>query len=169
MSCNLALSGIPRDCEGSIGGVKAVYFINHDQLGEVTVTEETGIVSAITPTDSGKFFEVFSKKDTATFTTAMLDNHSFQSTLTITVERMTAAKRMQVGVLLHNELAAIVKDNNGVFWLIGDDTALEASASDVGATGAAKTDTNAYTITLTDVSRALPKTIDPSIVEALIG
>lgn len=168
MACNQTLSGIPRDCEGSIGGVKRVLFINRDQLGALTVGD-TGIVTDIATTESAKFYEFFTKKNTATFTTAMLENRSYQSTLAITIERMTASKRVQVMALLHNELSAIVEDNNGVYWLIGDDVALEATATDVAATGAAFTDTNAYTLTLTDTSRALPKTVDASIIDGLIG
>lgn len=173
MACNQVLAGIPRDCEGSIGGVKRILFINHDQLGEVTIDETTGVVTAITTEDTAKFKEFFAKKGTASFTTALVvgdgDNRSYQATLVMNFGKMTAAKRVEMSALLANELAAIVQDNNGVYWLIGKDVPLQASAGDVGATGAATTDANAYTATLTDMSQILHPTVDATIVDALVG
>lgn len=172
MACNQVLSGIPRDCEGSIGGVKRVLFINHDQLGKVEITEETGIVSAITPTDSAKFFEYYPKKNTASFAPALTvgdgDNRSYQATLVLNFGKMTAAKRMQMQALLANELAAIVEDNNGTCWLVGKDVPLQATEGG-GNTGTAMTDANAYTVTMTDMAKELHPTVDASIVAGLIG
>lgn len=170
MSCNQVLSGIPRDCEGSIGGVKRVLFINHDALGEVTVNEETGVVTAINAT--GKFEEYIPKKNTASFAPALTvgdgDNRSYTATLVLNFGKMTAAKRVSVLPLLANELAAIVEDNNGVYWLVGKDIPLQATEGG-GNTGTAMTDANAYTVTMTDMSMTLHPTVDPTIVEGLLG
>ena len=160
MSCNQVLSGIPRDCEGSIGGVKRVLFINHDALGKVTVNEETGVVTAIEAT--GKFQEYIPKKNTASFAPALTvgdgDNRSYTATLVLNFGKMTAAKRVSVLPLLANELAAIVEDNNGIYWLVGKDIALQATEGG-GNTGTA----------MTDMSMTLHPTVDPTIVEGLLG
>ena len=170
MACNQVLSGIPRDCEGSIGGVKRVLFINHDQLGKITVEEETGVVTAIEPT--GKFSEYIPKKNTASFAPALTvgdgDNRSYTATLVLNFGKMTAAKRVSVLPLLANELAAIVEDNNGIFWLVGKDIPLQATEGG-GNTGTATTDANAYTVTMTDMSMTLHHTVSAEIIEGLFA
>lgn len=169
MACNQTLSSIPRDCESSIGGVKRVLFINHDQLGVVTLDEQTGMVKTLTP--SGKFVEVFPKKGTASLATALAvgdgDNRQYNSTLVMNFGKMTAAKRVAIVPLFANELAAIVQDNNGNYWLIGKDVPLSSSAGDAN-TGTAVADANAYTVTLTDAALALPYAVDPSIIDGLL-
>lgn len=169
MACNQTLSGIPRDCEGSIGGVKRVLFINHDQLGAVTIGE-TGIVSAIAA--DGKFYEFIPKKNTASFAPALVvgdgDNRSYQATLVLNFGKMTAAKRVQMQALLANELAAIVEDNNGTYWLVGKDIPLQATEGG-GNTGTAMTDANAYTVTLTDMAKELHMTVDAKAIDTLLA
>ena len=168
MACNLTLNSIPRDCESSIGGVKRVLFVNHDQLGKITVDETTGMVKAI---DGGGKFEVVNlKKGAASLATAMNvgdGGKQYTSTLTINFGKMTASKRLHILPLLANELAAIVEDNNGNYWLAGKDVPLEASANDSN-TGTAVSDANGYTVTMTDTSLEIPLAVDPSIVEGLI-
>ena len=65
----------------------------------------------------------------------------------------------------------IVKDNNGVYWFLGYDEPVNATAGG-GQTGQAKTDANQYTITLTDESHELPyevsKTFGDSLTKELI-
>lgn len=173
MACNQVLGGIPRDCESSIGGVKRVLFINHDQLGKVTIEESTGIVTAIEPVNGGKFFEYYPKKDTASFAPVLQvgegDNRSFKSTLTMNFGKMTASKRVQVNALLINELAAIIEDKNGNYWLAGKDSPLQADPDSGGTTGAAMTDSNAYTVTMSEMSLTLHHPVDATIIDALIG
>lgn len=170
MACNQTLSGIPRDCEGSIGGVKRVLFINHDQLGTVTASD-TG-VSAITPVSGGTFQEYIPKKNTASFAPALVvgdgDNRSYQATLVLNFGKMTASKRVQMQALLANELAAIVEDNNGTYWLLGKDIPLQATEGG-GTTGTAMTDANAYTVTLTDMAKELHYTVDAGIIADLLA
>ena len=170
MSCNQVLSGIPRDCEGSIGGVKRVLFINHDALGKVTVNEETGVVTAIEAV--GKFQEYIPKKDTASFASALEvgegDNRAFVATLVMNFGKLTASKRVSVLPLLVNELAAIVEDNNGVFWLVGKNIPLQATEGGLNS-GTTISDTSAFTVTMTDRSVTLHHTVDPTIVEGLLG
>ena len=170
MACNQVLSNIPRDCESSIGGVKRVLFVNHDQLGALTIDESTGMVKTIE--GAGKFVEVYPKKGTASLATALAkgdgDNTQYNSTIVLNFGKMTAAKRLSILPLFANELAAIVQDNNGNYWLVGKDVALSASAGD-GNTGTAVADANAYTVTLTDASLELPYAVDPSIIEGLLS
>lgn len=168
MACNQALSGIPRDCEASIGGVKRVLFINYDQRGDITA--ENGVVTAITPDASAKFQVFYPKKGTASFAPGLQvgegDNRIFSSVLTLNFGKMTASKRVEMQALLSNELTAIVEDNNGVYWLAGNDLPLQATEGG-GTTGAALTDANSFTATMADYSKELPMTVSADIIAAL--
>lgn len=144
-------------------------FVNHDQLGAVTADETTGFAKNISGT--GKFQEVALKKGKASLATALTvgdGGNQYTSTLTINFGKMTASKRMSILPLLANELAAIVEDNNGNYWLVGKDVPLEASASDSN-TGTAVTDANNYTVTFTDTSLEIPLAVDPSIIDDLMA
>ena len=72
-----------------------------------------------------------------------------------------------MSALAVNELVAIVKDANGVYWYLGMDEAIAATAGD-GATGTARGDGNRYTITLQDTSSTFPFEVEASVVEGLI-
>lgn len=144
-------------------------FINYDQRGEITA--EDGVVTAITPKDSAKFMEFFPKKGTASFAPGLTvgdgDNRLYSSVLTLNFGKMTGSKRLAMQALLSNELTAIVEDNNGTYWLAGYDLPLQATEGG-GTTGAALTDANAFTVTMSDYSKELPMTVTQSIVDPLI-
>ena len=81
--------------------------------------------------------------------------------------KMDTAKRIEMSALSVNELVAIVKDANGIYWYLGMDEAISATAGD-GATGTARGDGNRYTITLQDNSSTFPYEVDSTIIAGLI-
>ena len=63
---------------------------------------------------------------------------------------------------------AVVEDANGEMWFLGANGPLTATAG-TGETGTAKSDRNAYTLTLTDESLGFPMSLDESAKEAVKG
>lgn len=170
MACNVAINGLAVDCLPSIGGVSEVYIVNSDSVDEVTVTDEK--VSAITLVSAAKFKKFWFRRNTASMTsTATIDvttGANFVTTdLALQFNRMDTAKRTEIAALSINEMAVIVKDANGVYWYLGYDHPVIASAAD-GATGTASTDANKYGITLQDISQQMPYEVDATIVAGLI-
>ena len=86
--------------------------------------------------------------------------------LVINFSRMETTKRIEMQALLLDEVMVIVKDSNGVYWFLGYDEPVTATAGG-GQTGQAKTDANQYTITLTDESHELPYEVSKSFGETL--
>ena len=82
--------------------------------------------------------------------------------------RMETPKRVEMTALAQNELALIVKDANGKYWLLGKDEPVMATAGE-GVTGTARGDRNGYGITLQDTSLEMPFEVDETIVAGLIG
>ena len=80
---------------------------------------------------------------------------------------METTKRVEITALSVNDLVAIVKDANGVYWYLGYDEPVNASAGD-GQTGTARGDANRYSITLQDISKEMPMEVDASIIEGLL-
>lgn len=152
MACNQTLNGLVNDCATSMGGIVEVYIANHDDVSEVTVT--TDKVTAITMNAEAKFKRYFFRKGTGSMTSTLnvdtANGVNYVSTdLVLLFSRMETTKRVEMAALSVNDLAVIVKDANGVYWYLGYDEPVTASAGD-GQTGTARSDGNRYSITLQD-------------------
>lgn len=170
MSCTQTLSGLARDCSSNMGGIVEVYIANYDDVTAKTLTD--GKISAITMASSAKFKKYSFAKNTGNLTsTYNLDPAAgvkyVTSQLLLQFNRMETTKRVEMTALALGDLAVIVKDANGVFWYLGYDEPVNASAGD-GNTGTARADANRYTITLQDESLQMPYEVLSSIIDGLL-
>ena len=161
MACNQAISGLVQDCATSKGGVAEVYLANYDALSAITVTD--GQVTGITMATGKKFKRYYFRPGTSSMTSTLnLDVAAgvnfVQTLLNMLFSRMETTKRIEMSALAVNDLRGIVKDSNGVYWLLGEEEPMIANAGD-GQTGTAKTDANRYSITLEDNNTSFPKEI----------
>lgn len=161
MACNQTISGIVQDCLTSKGGVAEVYLANYEDVTDVTVAD--GEVKGITMASGKKFKRFYFRPGTSSMTSTLnIDNAAgvnfVQTLLTMLFSRMETTKRVEMSALAVNDLRAIVKDANGVYWLLGEEEPVIANAGD-GQTGTAKTDANRYSITLEDNNGTFPKEI----------
>ena len=171
MACNQTLSGLVKDCSPSMGGITEVLLANREDVSAVTA--DTGKVTEITMASSAKFKKYTFARNTGSMTsTYTIDQASgvryVTTDLLLQFNRMETAKRVEISALAVNDLVAIVKDANGIYWYLGYDEPVNASAGD-GQTGTARGDANRYTITLQDNSKEMPMEVDATIVAALIG
>ena len=161
MACNQAISGLVQDCATSKGGVAEVYLANYDDVSAITVTD--GQVTGITMATGKKFKRYYFRPGTSSMTSTLnLDVAAgvnfVQTLLNLLFSRMETTKRIEMSALAVNDLRGIVKDSNGVYWLLGEEEPMIANAGD-GQTGTAKTDANRYAITLEDNNTSFPKEI----------
>lgn len=152
-----------------MGGIRAVYIANHDDVSEVTLGED--IITTITMGDAAKFKKYLFRKGTSYMTSTMnVDQASgvnyVTTELVMQFSKMETAKRVEISAMALGEMAVIVQDNNGKYWYIGYDEPVVASAGD-GQTGTAVSDANRYSITLQDQSMALPYEVEASAIEAI--
>ena len=129
--------------------------------GDITVTENK--VTAITMASGKKFHRYYFRPGTSSMASTLnIDNAAgvnfVQTLLTMLFSRMETTKRVEMSALAVNDLRALVKDANGVFWMLGEEEPVIANAGD-GQTGTAKTDANRYSITLEDNNSTFPKEI----------
>lgn len=169
MGCSVTLAGISSDCLSNKGGVKAVYLINREDIADLKVAEN--VITGITLTSASTKFKKFEfRKDSASMTSTLTigDNggSNYVSTVvTMSFNRMDAAKRLEMNAMAFGELAALVEDRNGTVYYLGYDEAVKAS-NGTGETGAARTDLNQYTAELTDESDLYPFTVDPALLNS---
>jgi len=165
MACTQTLSGLTRDCASSVGGIIEVLLANADDVTGITITSDK--VTAISLASSAKFHRYAIRRGNgslnSTFTVDDTSGNKFvTSEVLMQFNRMQTQSRIEIMAMAQADLIAIVKDANGVYWLVGDtDHPLGISAGE-GPTGAAISDRNYYGITLQTQTPELP-------VEILIG
>ena len=153
-----------------MGGILEVLLANREDVASVQA--ETGKISGITMEASAKFKRYTFARNTGSMTsTYTIDQASgvkyVTTDLVLQFNRMETTKRVEITALSVNDLVAIVKDANGVYWYLGYDEPVNASAGD-GQTGTARGDANRYSITLQDISKEMPMEVDASVIEGLL-
>lgn len=168
--CNQTLAGITLDCTNNKGGIKTVYIANY---GEVTgKTEEEGIITELTMADGAKFKTYQFRKNTGSMTSTLTADETnglnFVTTeVSLSFTKMDTAKRLEMTALSLGQLAVIVLDSNGIYWLVTVDDYASAS-SGTGETGAAKSDKNAFGLVLSVENDGYPIEISAEAVAKVI-
>ena len=158
MACSQTLSGISNDCASNMGGIVEVYLANKADVSSVTLT--TNKVTAISMNSTAKFKTYHFRPNTSSMSSNYQVNQEngtsyVQTDLLMVFNRMETSKRIEVTAMAQGELCAIVKDANGLYWMLGIDNPLVLSAGD-GLTGTARADRNGYSVTLQDNSLEMP-------------
>lgn len=168
--CNKTLAGISLDCESSLGGIKRVFIANY---GDVVSAQTSGdVITGITMSGDTKFKPYEFRKQTGSMTSTLNVDETaginYVSTeLNLVFTKMETAKRIEIAALAKGQLAVIVEDSNGLYWYLGEDDYVSASAGSAN-TGQNKGDSNNYSITLKDESDSFPKEVDASIIAGLL-
>lgn len=147
MACALT-SGYSLDCRDSAGGITEVYFI--EKANVTAIAEASGIVSGLTKASGKRFWKYELPKQTGSLTetiTPSTENGTvfYQSELQIVINKLAASVRNELRLLAQNVLIAVVKDNNGKYWLVGKERGIDMTESTSG-TGTAYGDRSGYTL-----------------------
>lgn len=176
MECNsITLKGIVRDCNPNMGGIQKVWMIlksditndptpeqGMDKITELTVAEGEGKVNAFNFRKGAASMTSNLQKDDTN------GSYFWLTDLVMNFQRMETSKRAAIMALTLAEACAIVQDANGIYWFLGLNEYLGATAG-TAETGTAKTDANKYSITLQDSSLELPYEIEKSVAEGIVA
>ena len=170
MACALT-QGYTLDCKDSLGGIKALWLIAHANVS--SVTEASGIVSAITKASGKVFYKYELVKNTGALTetiTASVENGTvfYAQELSIVLNKLQANTRNEILLLAKNTLMAVVQDANDKYWLLGRYTGLDVTGG-TAATGTAQGDRNGYTLTFTGGEKELAPEVSSSIIAGLVS
>jgi hypothetical protein len=157
LSEGLNLTGCTKD---NTGGVEQVIFANFKDVVpagsptgftyDSTTGEVTNVVTGATASDWYIFDTV---KETSSLAEAIAVNVqngtiSFTPTVSLVMNKLNTQKRNLIHMLALGLLVAVVKDNNGTYWMVGQKKGLDVTAVDNN-TGTALGDRNGSTVTLT--------------------
>jgi hypothetical protein len=158
----LELTGCTKS---NVGGVETVYIANFKQLvpgGAVAnkfVYDDTttGQITSITGLTGTTFYQFDTVKETSSLAEAINVNVqngtlSFVPTISLVMNKLDTAKRNLIHMLATGLLIAVVKDNNGKYWMAGYTKGLDVTAVEAG-TGTALGDRNGATVTLTGAEK----------------
>ena len=188
--CTQTLGGISLDCTTSQGGIKSVWIADYSSVvpsvakvkpDEVEYNgniEEYKKVTGFTYTETGATFDdTFKKYEFRRGTASLTETHTADETtgnnfvtaeLSLVFTKKDTAKRVEMAALSVGQLAVIVLDSNGKYWYMGIDDYVSASAGG-SESGTAKSDRNAYTITLKTESNSYCYEVDPSVFTPATG
>jgi hypothetical protein len=147
MPCDISL-GRAEQCKNSIGGLRAVYFINWGDATTVTYSSTAGeedVITALGGTPVGYKYEL---KGTSTFEQTVTSSRENGTTfvdqkLTLSLAKLSIADNKQLKLLAYGRPQIIVEDNNGNFLIAGLTKGMDLVTATIS-TGAAMADKSGY-------------------------
>ena len=177
MGClsDFTLKGIALDCKPVLAGIKRVYLGYNDQL---TITPDPQTQTATIAAKEGaestaKLYAYDIVANTGGLTSTITKNEQngtryYTNTIAMQFNRLEAKKHLEVQAMAAEALVAVVETNDGRYWVVGADSYLSATESNVQ-TGSSFDDLNGYTISLAARSAYLPFEIQYSGFSSLIA
>lgn len=155
--CNSLDGGIDKTCDNNVGGIKELYLAEKTYVTNVTLSSPAELISALTINGGVGSARVFYKFEFNRNTSNFIEVTSVDQvngteictqTVTLILNRREKAKRDTLLLLgKFKDLVAIVKDQNDLYWYLGETNGLNLTEKN-SETGTAKTDRNGYVITL---------------------
>ena len=150
MPCNLT-AALAIDCLDNVGGIDTLWISTDFDYSSVTADSSNGITAVTGGT--GSFYEFQLAKSGSSFTENFNISEEngtafWEQTVTLNVQKLSSAKREQIQLLAYNrDSRVVVKDNNGVFWMIGLSRGANIT-SGTTVSGANVGEASQYTLTL---------------------
>lgn len=168
MPCALT-QGYLLDCKDSLGGISEVYFMAEQDI--TSYTEASGVITALVKATGKRYYKYELVKATSSFVeniNASVENGTifYQQELTVVLNKLQANTRNEILLLAKNLLSAVVKDNNGKFWMLGLVRGLDITAGS-SQSGTAEGDRSGYTLTFTGKEVALCPEVNSTVASAL--
>ena len=146
MACDLT-KGRAVPCKDVVGGIRAVYFVDFGDLGEITLVDDE--ITNIVGTFDAYEYEV---KGNSSFEQAFNSSREngttfFTQTLNLTLTKLTKEDNKELKLLAYGRPYVVVQDYNGNAFLMGMENGAEVTGGTI-VTGAAMGDLSGYTLTM---------------------
>ena len=147
MPCDISL-GRAEQCKNSVGGLKAVYFINWGDATTVTYSATAGQEDVITGLGGTPIGYKYELKGTSTFEQTVTSSRENGTTfvdqkLSLSLAKLTIADNKQLKLLSYGRPQVIVEDNNGSFFMAGLTKGMDLVTATIS-NGAAMGDMSGY-------------------------
>lgn len=149
MACDISL-GRTEKCKDSIGGLRAVYFVNWGDA--TTITYDVTNTDAITAVGGTPVAFKYDLKGTSSFEQTITSSREngttfFEQKVSLTLKKLSVVDHKQIKLLSYGRPQVIVEDNNGNLFYAGLTKGMEVSGGTI-VTGAAMGDMSGYTLEL---------------------
>lgn len=171
MAC-LILNGRAEVCKDSVGGLKAVYFINN-QIASSDLTYDntnTDMLTAVVNVDNLYKFELKANDNNYVETITSDRNNGttfFQQVLNIKLKKHDAATHKMVKLLSYGRPHVVIATNNNQFFLAGLERGMDVTGGTI-VTGGALGDHSGYTLTFTGEERVPANLLNASTESAMV-
>jgi len=164
MACDITLGRL-EPCKDSVGGLKAVYFINYDAdiATGATITSEE--ITEFSPAITMYKYDLKGANNSFDETNEnSRDNGTsfWTQTGTLVLKKQDLATQTQLKALAYGRPLVVIEDYNGNFRMAGFENGCEVVVNT--ASGAAMGDLNGYNITFTGTEKAPAHFIDSAII-----
>jgi len=168
MACDLTLGRL-EPCKDSVGGYKAMYFINYDNdiVSNFTLTAEE-VTALVAPTTCFKYelkgvnsFDEINENSRENGTSFWAGSGAF------VFKKQSLVTQKEVKILSYGRPQIILEGNDGNFRMIGVDNGCECVVSTTG--GAAMGDLNGYNITVTTAENDMATWIAAALMDNAAG
>jgi len=175
ITCN-CLDEILRGCDNNIGGLKAAYFLPFNEVLTIGATAGDGLVTSMTIGTACDGFVAYEfNKNSSSYTEEaaidLVNGSTFYTVMTnLVIPRRDVDKRNALALVAagQQDLAIILLDNNGIYWLQGKENGANLTAQGDGS-GVAKADGSKYTLSFMSEEPEQMYVIDPAIIPALLA
>ena len=150
MNCDINRARL-EECAESVGGINAVYFVNHDSLGNPTYdATDTDVIESFSGTPSAYKFDVRGASTYTETPTKSRENGTtfFEQVLELQLPKLTKEDHKTVKLLAYGSPHILIEDNNGNVFVAGLEYGLDISGGSI-VTGGAMGDMSGYTLSFT--------------------
>jgi hypothetical protein len=156
MNCDIS-RGRLEECAESVGGINAVYFVNHDALGVPTYdSTDTDVITEFgnAPDISAYKFDVRGASTYTETPTKSRENGTtfFEQVLELQLPKLTKEDHKTVKLLAYGSPHILIEDNNGNVFVAGLEYGLDISGGSI-VTGGAMGDMSGYTLSFTGMEK----------------
>ena len=183
MACvSTYLSSISTSCTSNLPSIKQLWIGQFESANfTYTYLEQTDAdgnqiieaVSGATLNKDAKPWVTFNfKRNTGELTSEYTLNENgsfyFQNSISVVFCKIDNSKRLSLEAVASGECSCIVLDSNGQYWLLGDSNPVSMSSLSA-TTGVAISDSNAYNVSISEISRSMPILIQKEQAETIIS
>tara|TARA_R110000803_G_scaffold198_1_gene735 strand:+ start:317 stop:853 length:537 start_codon:yes stop_codon:yes gene_type:complete len=148
MSC-LINKGRLEPCKDSVGGLTAVYFIDHGTLGAITYAATGSEITALAGTPTAFKYVLKGNSSLEQTITSSRENGTtfYDQIVNLTLKKLSVQSNDELALIAVARPHIVVEDNNGNAMLVGTEYGADVNGGTV-VTGAAMGDLSGYTLTL---------------------
>ena len=160
--CDFITGGRTEPCKDSVGGIKAVYFVDFGGLVNLVYDPlDSDIIGAVSGSPSAYKYEV---RGNSTYTENIQSSRengttAFEQVLELTLKKLTKEDHNTIKLLSFGRPNILIEDNNGNVFLAGAEYGLDVTGGTV-VTGGAMADMSGYTLSFTGMEKTPAKFIE---------